>query len=99
MRALVICVALLGCRDREAAELDRIGDEVCNCQTSECAQKALAEVPQQDTHSSPKTQALARRMLDCIAKIRDKEEQQKAAAQPDEGSDSGSGSAGTGSGS
>ena len=73
MRALAICVALLGCHDRETTELERIANDVCACPTSACGETALKQIPQQETHSTPRTQALARRMLDCLAKLYDKE--------------------------
>jgi hypothetical protein len=82
----VICVALLGCRDREVAELERVSDAVCACQTSKCAEAALKEVPQDEQRSTPRTQQLARRMLDCLAKLYDKERDQSEGSGSSDGS-------------
>jgi len=66
---LVICVALGGCRDREAQRLQTIKDAVCSCKTSSCAELALKDVPKDETPPSRKSQQLARDMLDCLSKL------------------------------
>jgi hypothetical protein len=81
---LVICVAALGCRDPEVAELERISTEVCACSTSKCAQDAIAQVPKTDQRSTPRTQALARRMLDCLAKLQQAERDHASEAGSDD---------------
>lgn len=66
----VISVALLGaCGDREANKLARIRDEVCKCKTVKCGEAALAQVPTKDIQSTPKSQYIAREMLNCLADL------------------------------
>lgn len=70
----VISVALLGaCGDREANKLAKIRDEVCACRTSRCAETALESVPKKDIQSTPKSQRIAREMLNCLADLYDAE--------------------------
>lgn len=77
----MICVALwgAGCRDKEVVALERIQGEVCACTTSACAEAALAGIPKADNSSTPKTQALARKILDCVARIYEAEKASKEA--------------------
>jgi hypothetical protein len=81
VRALVICVALAGagCRSHEIVELSRIEDEVCACKTSECAQAVLDGMPKASDKPSPRAQEHARRILECVSRIRDVEKAAKAA--------------------
>ncbi|HSD89985.1 MAG TPA: hypothetical protein VLB44_20785 [Kofleriaceae bacterium] len=66
----VISVALTGaCGDREAHKLAKIRDEVCACKTARCAEAALDSVPKKDIRSTPKSQRIAREMLDCLAQL------------------------------
>lgn len=66
----VISVALAGgCGDREANKLGKIRDEVCACKTAKCGEAALAKVPTKDIQSTPKSQRVAREMLDCLAEL------------------------------
>ena len=68
--SFVISVALLGaCGDREATKLAKIRDEVCACKTSRCAEAALDTVPKKDIKSTPKSQQIAREMLQCLADL------------------------------
>lgn len=66
----VLAVALLAaCTDARTVHLAGIRDQVCACKSAECAEKAIAAVPQQNVTSTPKTQKLANEMLDCLAKL------------------------------
>jgi hypothetical protein len=67
----VICVAIAvgACSANEAEKLERIRDEVCACKTASCAEAALERVPKHDVQSTPRTQRVAREMLDCLAEI------------------------------
>ena len=66
----VISVALAGgCSDREASKLAQIRNEVCACKTSKCGEAALAKVPSKNIQSTPKSQRVAREMLDCLADV------------------------------
>ena len=75
----VICVALAlatsgaasGCGDRRIAALERVRDRVCACKTASCADEAMKGVPDQDLPSNPRSQKVARAMLDCLAKVYD----------------------------
>jgi hypothetical protein len=72
--ALVIyAAAALGCGDREVSKLAKVKDAVCTCKTSSCAETALKGVPQGDVRASRRAQAIARDMLDCLAKLYDAE--------------------------
>ena len=67
--ALVICVALCGCADHEAVQLERIKRQVCACQNVKCAEIAMQALPHTDVVASHKSQGSAREMLDCLAKL------------------------------
>ena len=67
---LVISIALSGgCRDPGLAQLEDIRDDVCACKTSACAEEAMTRVPQDHVESTPRSQKIARAMLDCLAKL------------------------------
>lgn len=70
-RRFVICVALAvcACRDNEVEKLDKIRDAVCSCKTAECAEAALDGVPKTNVESTPRTQRIAREMLNCLAEL------------------------------
>ena len=74
MRWLAILAALIGastagCHDQEVAKLIEIKEAMCACRTAECAEKLMRQIPQRDARSTPRTQAVARQMLDCLAKL------------------------------
>jgi hypothetical protein len=70
-----ILVTLSACHDPAIERLTAIRDTVCACKTAACAEQAMAEVAQlgRDAPASPtaarRGQALARAMLDCLAKL------------------------------
>ncbi len=66
---LVISVALAACGDRDAARLAKVKDAVCTCKTSSCAELAMKDIPKDDVKATPKAQAIAREMMDCLAKL------------------------------
>jgi len=68
---LVISVALgtAACGDREAMRLEKVKEAVCACKTSSCAELALKDVPKDEAKASPRSQAIARAMLECMAKL------------------------------
>ncbi|HEY5950694.1 MAG TPA: hypothetical protein VIV40_34620 [Kofleriaceae bacterium] len=74
LRLYVICVALTGlaCRDSAIQKLEQIRDEVCECKTATCAERALDRVPKDNVQSTPRSQRIAREMLDCLAAIYEK---------------------------
>ena len=71
VRRFVICVALAAgaCGDRGESQLARVRDAVCACKTASCADDAMKAVPQRDVPSNPRTQKIAREMLDCVARL------------------------------
>jgi hypothetical protein len=71
-RALVL-VALLGCGNKQLENLEQIRDEVCACKTPACAQTAMKRVPQDKLKSGPKMRAVAAAMMNCVAKINDRD--------------------------
>jgi hypothetical protein len=64
-----ILVTLAACHDPELERLAAIKASVCGCKTASCGSQALAQVPQAVRTSNHRTQALARAMLDCQAKL------------------------------
>ncbi len=68
---LVICVALAvgACGDRELKKLGRVRDSVCACKTAACAESAMADLPKGNVESTPKSQRLAREMMNCLAEL------------------------------
>ncbi len=67
---LVICVALASaCKDREREKLSSVRDVVCACKTVKCAESALADVPKGKVESTPRSQGIAREMLNCLAEL------------------------------
>jgi hypothetical protein len=74
-RALLITIGLFaaGCGDEQLARLTAIKDEVCACKTAACGEAALARVSQQEIASNRQTRRIARAMLDCLAKIYDRD--------------------------
>ena len=68
-RLFVICVALAACTDHDVDRMAKVRDELCQCKTVKCAEAALERVPKQDIKSNPRTQKIAREMLDCLAEV------------------------------
>ena len=66
---VAILVTLTACHDRAVERLTAIKAEVCACKTTGCAEQAMKQVPQAAIKSTHRTQAIARDMLDCLAKL------------------------------
>jgi hypothetical protein len=66
---LAILLTLGACTDHGAARLTKIKDQVCACTTASCAEQAMAQVTQEKIDANHRTQAIARGMLDCLAKL------------------------------
>src|SRR3954462_4684342 len=67
---VVISVALVGAGGgHEARQRAEIRDEVCACKSPKCAQDAMERVPKHDIQSTPRSQRIAREMMDCLATI------------------------------
>ncbi len=69
-RLLVISIALaIGCRDEGMARLADVKANVCACKTATCAEAAMKIIPATNIKSNPRSQRIARDMLDCLAKL------------------------------
>ncbi len=81
---LVICVALAlgvtGCGDHELKQLQAVRDTICGCKTVKCAETALEGVPKGKVESNPRSQRLAREMMNCLAELY---EQERPSLDPD----------------
>ena len=71
VRPFVICVALAtgACGGHGEAELEHVRDAVCHCKTADCADQAMKTLPQSALESTPRTQHIAREMLDCLYRL------------------------------
>ncbi|MBS1120045.1 MAG: hypothetical protein H6Q90_2273 [Deltaproteobacteria bacterium] len=94
--AFVIAVGLgIGCRDKALEQLQAIQHEVCACKTPSCGEAALKKVPQQDVKATRDSQAAARKMMECMAKLYLSE---RPSTDPDSEGSSSSADSGSGSG-
>jgi hypothetical protein len=66
---LVLAIAVVACDDHGAKRLQAVRDTVCACTTARYADEALASVAQWKIESNPRTQQIARDMMDCLKKI------------------------------
>ncbi|HEY4243051.1 MAG TPA: hypothetical protein VGM88_24725 [Kofleriaceae bacterium] len=64
----VIVIALAACEDHDTKQLEALRDEVCACKDADCAETAMKKVPA-TAKANPKTQNLAREMIECVAKL------------------------------
>ena len=81
MRRAAMLFALVACTDREAAQLEDVKAQVCKCPTSKCAELAMDTLPKDHVTSNHRAQQTAQLMLDCLAKLYERE---KPVANPDE---------------
>ncbi len=70
---ILVAFVAVGCGDRDIARLERVKKTVCTCKDVACAEAAMKELPQGDVKPSHREQALARDMLDCLAKLYESE--------------------------
>jgi hypothetical protein len=99
--ASTLALAAAGCGDHGADKLELVRRQVCACKDVACGEAALAKVPEAKIPATHDTQEIARRMLDCMARLYDTQRpttDPDAPAEPGSGSGSSSGS-GSGSGS
>ena len=66
---LAILVTLVACQDRNIEQMTAIKEDVCACKTASCAEQTMKRVPADQIKSLPRTQALARDMIDCLARL------------------------------
>jgi hypothetical protein len=60
---------LAGCKDHDVERLAQIKRDVCDCKDARCAEQAMSEVPRTSIRSTARTQAIARDILDCRARL------------------------------
>jgi hypothetical protein len=84
---LAILVTLIACKDHGVERLTEVKRDVCACKDTRCADQAMSEVPKASIRSTPRTQAIAREILDCRARLEDAE---RPSTDPDAESGSGS---------
>jgi hypothetical protein len=70
---LVVVAWLVGCRNRDIERLTEIKDQVCACKTVSCAEEQIKAVPKSAIKSTHRTQAIARDMLGCLARLHEAE--------------------------
>jgi hypothetical protein len=78
---LVTLVAAGACRDPSVEQMTAIQRTVCACKTTSCAEQELKRVPSAAIHSTHRTQALARELLDCMVRLQAAE---RPSTDPDE---------------
>jgi hypothetical protein len=89
--SLAILVTLVGCKNHDVEQLDAVKAEVCACKTTSCADDAMNRIAKASIPSTLRTQATAREILECRAKL---EAAERPTTDPDaEGSAAAAGSA------
>jgi hypothetical protein len=89
---LAILVTLVACNESDTERMNAIRDQTCACKTASCAEQAMSQVQSRGIKSTPRVQALARDMMECVARLNAAE---RPTTDPDaEGGDTASGSAG-----
>lgn len=66
---LAILVTLVACTDHGVERLSEVKRDVCACKDTHCADQAMNEVPKASIRSTPRTQAIAREILECRARL------------------------------
>jgi hypothetical protein len=66
---LAILVTLAACKDRDLERLDAVKDDVCACKDAGCADRVLAQIEKSRIASTPRTQAIAREIMECRARL------------------------------
>ncbi|HWJ57106.1 MAG TPA: hypothetical protein VNR90_12800 [Vicinamibacterales bacterium] len=66
---LAILITLVACKDRGVERLTEVKRAVCACKDTRCADQALSDVPKVSIRSTPRTQAIARDMMECRARL------------------------------
>src|SRR3954454_6196052 len=66
---LAILVMLVACTDHGVERLTEVKRDVCACKDTRCADRAMSEVPKASIRSTPRTQAIARDILECRARL------------------------------
>lgn len=69
--ALLVPLVLAACRDPQVTRLEQVKQTVCACKTARCADDAMRAIPTGHVAASHRAQAIARDMLDCVARVYD----------------------------
>lgn len=70
---LAILVTLAACNESDADRLHAIRDQMCACKTASCAEQAMSHVPKHTIPSTPRIRAIAREMVECMARLQSAE--------------------------
>lgn len=74
VRALATVIALAGgCRDVDVDRMDGLARKACACKTAACADAVVHEVGAAPVAATRKTEALAKELLDCVARRHEEE--------------------------
>jgi hypothetical protein len=67
---LAACAGSLGgCKDHDVERLTAVKRDVCACKDARCADQAMTEVPKTAIRSTRRTQAIARDIMECRARL------------------------------
>lgn len=66
---LAILVTLAACKDHDVERLTAVKRDVCACKDPQCADQAMNGIERATIRSTPRTQALARDIIECRAKL------------------------------
>ena len=66
---LAILVTLAACRDHDLELLSSVKDDVCACKEASCADQAMARIDKRAIESTRRSQAIAREILECRARL------------------------------
>jgi hypothetical protein len=57
------------CSDERLEELEAVRKQVCACKTAACGEEAMKRVPQGDVRSDHYAQRIAKKMMECLARL------------------------------
>jgi hypothetical protein len=77
---LAILVTLAACKDHDLERLSHVRDDVCACKEASCADQAMARLDKLALASTPRSQAIAREIMECRARL---EEAERPSTDPD----------------
>ncbi|HEX3762654.1 MAG TPA: hypothetical protein VHW23_28350 [Kofleriaceae bacterium] len=66
---LAILVTLGACKDHDVERLTAVKRDVCACKDTQCADQAMSGIEKTALRSTPRTQAIARDIIECRAKL------------------------------
>jgi hypothetical protein len=66
---LAILVTLAACKDHRIELLSSVKKDVCACKEASCAEQAMARLEKLAIESTPRSQAIAREIMECRARL------------------------------